>query len=214
MRDYFSAGSQCYDGRECCSPFRSCGRRAAVAGRFSTRKTGASRGRPRWPCCPPSCSKSACISTMGVERLRLRLENCPPPESPRLWCLAAVAPYTLACTSTARFLLALTRSDRRAGGGSSVLVRRVPTPDRRRHPVPDFHRRRVVSARHPTLALPQFPSTRFPLGALGQLMWFRTGLFAMLSVRRMKNIGFGFWPGSPRMETRGSLLLSAPWPPS
>ena len=27
-------------------------------------------------------------------------------------------------------------------------------------------------------------------------MWFRTGLFAILSVRRMKNIGFGFWPAA------------------
>jgi membrane protease YdiL (CAAX protease family) len=25
-------------------------------------------------------------------------------------------------------------------------------------------------------------------------MWFRTGIFAILSVRRMKNVGFGFWP--------------------
>ena len=29
---------------------------------------------------------------------------------------------------------------------------------------------------------------------LGQLMWFRTGLFSMVSVRRARNIGFGFWP--------------------
>ena len=38
------------------------------------------------------------------------------------------------------------------------------------------------------------PSAKIPLAILGQLMWFRSGLLAMLSVRRMKNIGFGFWP--------------------
>src|SRR5262249_39961830 len=31
---------------------------------------------------------------------------------------------------------------------------------------------------------------------LGQLMWFRTGLFAMLSVRRVQGVGFGFWPSA------------------
>ncbi|MSV35451.1 MAG: CPBP family intramembrane metalloprotease [Bryobacterales bacterium] len=38
------------------------------------------------------------------------------------------------------------------------------------------------------------PDAKLPLSVLGQLMWFRTGLLAMLSVRRMPNIGFGFWP--------------------
>jgi hypothetical protein len=40
------------------------------------------------------------------------------------------------------------------------------------------------------------PLTALPLAALGQLMWFRTGIFAILSVRRMKNVGFGFWPAA------------------
>jgi membrane protease YdiL (CAAX protease family) len=38
------------------------------------------------------------------------------------------------------------------------------------------------------------PHPRVPLEALGQLMWFRTGLFAMVSIRRIKGVGFGFWP--------------------
>jgi membrane protease YdiL (CAAX protease family) len=40
------------------------------------------------------------------------------------------------------------------------------------------------------------PLAALPLGLLGQLMWFRTGIFAILSVRRMKNVGFGFWPAA------------------
>lgn len=38
------------------------------------------------------------------------------------------------------------------------------------------------------------PHERLAMEALGQAMWIRTGLFAILSVRRVKNIGFGFWP--------------------
>src|SRR5437762_1913787 len=41
---------------------------------------------------------------------------------------------------------------------------------------------------------------KLPLAVLGQLMWFRTGLFAMLSVRRVKNVGFGFWPAPKEWE--------------
>ncbi len=40
------------------------------------------------------------------------------------------------------------------------------------------------------------PHPRVPLDVLGQLMWIRTGAFAMLSVRRVKGVGFGFWPAA------------------
>ncbi len=38
------------------------------------------------------------------------------------------------------------------------------------------------------------PHPRVPMDALAQLMWFRTGIFAMVCVRRASGIGFGFWP--------------------
>ena len=38
------------------------------------------------------------------------------------------------------------------------------------------------------------PHARVPMDALAQLMWFRTGIFAMVCVRRASGIGFGFWP--------------------
>jgi uncharacterized protein len=42
---------------------------------------------------------------------------------------------------------------------------------------------------------PFYPNiSHIPLEALLQLMWFRTGLFAMVSIRRVQNVGFGFWP--------------------
>jgi len=40
------------------------------------------------------------------------------------------------------------------------------------------------------------PNDRLALEVLGQAMWIRTGLFALLSVRRVKGVGFGFWPSS------------------
>jgi uncharacterized protein len=38
------------------------------------------------------------------------------------------------------------------------------------------------------------PHPRLPLGILGQMMWIRTCAFALLSVRRVQGVGFGFWP--------------------
>lgn len=38
------------------------------------------------------------------------------------------------------------------------------------------------------------PYPKLYLPVLGQLMWFRTGLFSMLSIRRVQGVGFGFWP--------------------
>lgn len=40
------------------------------------------------------------------------------------------------------------------------------------------------------------PTPKLRLDVLGRVMWIRTGAFAMLSVRRIKGVGFGFWPSS------------------
>jgi membrane protease YdiL (CAAX protease family) len=40
------------------------------------------------------------------------------------------------------------------------------------------------------------PYPKLTLDVLGKVMWIRTGAFAMLSIRRMKGVGFGFWPKS------------------
>ncbi len=44
------------------------------------------------------------------------------------------------------------------------------------------------------------PYPKLYLPVLGQLMWFRTGLFAMLSIRRVQGVGFGFWPKKREWE--------------
>ena len=46
------------------------------------------------------------------------------------------------------------------------------------------------------------------LEALGNAMWIRTGLFAILSVRRIQGVGFGFWP-SGREWKIGALHFAA-----
>jgi membrane protease YdiL (CAAX protease family) len=38
------------------------------------------------------------------------------------------------------------------------------------------------------------PISKLQLPVLGQLMWIRTGAFAMLTIRRIPGTGFGFWP--------------------
>src|SRR5207249_1374787 len=50
------------------------------------------------------------------------------------------------------------------------------------------------------------PHPKLPLETLGQLMWIRTGAFALLSVRRVKGVGFGFWP-APREWKIGAMYF-------
>ena len=52
------------------------------------------------------------------------------------------------------------------------------------------------------------PDPRLPLEVLGQAMWIRTGAFALLSVRRVQGVGFGFWP-SAREWKIGALFFAA-----
>ena len=52
------------------------------------------------------------------------------------------------------------------------------------------------------------PHPRLPLSALGQLMWFRTGLFAMVSLRKAPGMGFGFWPSAKEWKI-GALYFLA-----
>ncbi|MGQ9633762.1 MAG: lysostaphin resistance A-like protein [Bryobacteraceae bacterium] len=43
-------------------------------------------------------------------------------------------------------------------------------------------------------ALYPSPVANLPLAILGQLMWIRLGIWAVLTLRRVEPIGFGFWP--------------------
>jgi len=132
--------------------------------------------------------------TMGVERLRLRLEKLPPSGVATVLVIAALVPYALASLALRNF------SWHSMGVIAALAVVAafwyVVFPHQT---AVDILFLIFIAAVWLARAIPPLyatPLAALPLGALGQLMWFRTGIFAMLSVRRMKNIGFGFWPAA------------------
>ncbi len=144
--------------------------------------------------------------TVGVERLRFRLEKLPPAGVAVALVLAAIAPYSLAALALRNF------SWHSLGVIAALAVVAafwyVVFPHQT---AVDILFLIFIAAVWLSRAIPPlYPSAgdALPLGALGQLMWFRTGLFAILSVRRMKNIGFGFWP-APREWKIGALYFLA-----
>ncbi len=144
--------------------------------------------------------------TVGVERLRLRLEKLPPAGVAVAMVIAAVAPYSLAALALRHF------SWHSLGGIAALAVVAafwyVVFPHRT---TVDLLFLTFIAAVWLARAIPPlYPSAvnALPLGTLGQLMWFHTGLFAILSVRRMKNIGFGFWPAAREWKI-GALYFGA-----
>src|SRR5712671_5969422 len=143
--------------------------------------------------------------TVGVERLRFRLEKLPPAGIAVVLVIAAVAPYSLAALALRNF------SWHSLGVIAALAVVAafwyVVFPHQT---AVDILFLIFIAAVWLARAIPSlYPSSinALPVGALGQLMWFRTGLFAILSVRRLKNIGFGFWP-APREWKIGALYFA------
>jgi membrane protease YdiL (CAAX protease family) len=131
---------------------------------------------------------------LGVERLRARLEKLPPAGVATALTAAAVLPYCAASLALRSFhwgSLAWI-----AALAAVAAFWYVCFPHK---PAIDILFLLLMAA---VVLLRVFPrlytssDPKLPLAVLGQLMWFRTGLFAMLSVRRAKNIGFGFWPAA------------------
>lgn len=143
--------------------------------------------------------------TLGVEDLRRRVEKLKPWALGLALTAAAVAPYCVAA-------LLLHSFEWRALGLLAALAAiasfwYVLLPQR---PSVDILFLVFVAVIYLLKLFPRIyhePHPRLPLAALGQLMWFRTGLFAMVSVRRTGNLGFGFWPGA--REWRIGLLYFA-----
>src|SRR6266404_164400 len=142
---------------------------------------------------------------LGVERLRARLEKLSPAAVAAALVGAAIAPYVLASLAFGNFSW-------RSLGWLAVLAAvsafwYVVFP----HETPvDILFLVFIAAVWLSRVIPPLyaaPTPKLPLAILGQLMWFRTGLLAMLSVRRVKNIGFGFWP-RPREWEIGTLYFA------
>lgn len=131
---------------------------------------------------------------LGVERVRTRVEKLPPLAIALALVAAAVAPY-------AQVALAFHTFHWRAfvwiAGLAAVaafwylLLPRAPASD-----VLFLAFVAVVWLSRILYSFYPRPNPRLPLEALAQVMWFRTGLFAMVSIRRPPGVGFGFWPQS------------------
>jgi uncharacterized protein len=142
---------------------------------------------------------------LGVERLRARLEKLPPAGIAAALTVAAALPY---CAAS----LALRSFHWGSLGWIAVLAASaafwyVLFPRRAASDILFLLFVAVVVLLRVLPRLYASPNPKLPLAVLGQLMWFRTGLFAMLSVRRVKNIGFGFWP-APREWKIGALYFA------
>ena len=146
------------------------------------------------PLLPAFLLEASLYYTLGVERLRKRLEKLPPASVAVALTIAAVAPYVLASLATGSFSwhsLAILTALAAVSSFWYVFFPHTTSLDVLFLIfVAAIWLLRVIPPLYVT------PNAKLPVALLGQLMWFRTGLFAMLSVRRMKNIGFGFWPAA------------------
>jgi len=128
---------------------------------------------------------------LASERLRGRLEKFPKAGMAVGLTLAAVAPYAASYLALGGFSWrAFWTIAALAATASFWFVFLPPRPA-----VDLFFLIFIAAVWISRVLHPFYPHfLRIPLEALLQLMWFRTGLFAMVSIRRVQSIGFGFWP--------------------
>ncbi len=129
---------------------------------------------------------------LGVERWRQQLEKLPRAAVAALLVVAAVAPYSVGALILGSF--SWMHFGAIAGLSALLSFWYVVLPH---NPFADIG---LLSLAAMVILLKVFapmyprPHERLAMEALGQAMWIRTGLFAILSVRRVKGVGFGFWP--------------------
>jgi membrane protease YdiL (CAAX protease family) len=129
---------------------------------------------------------------LGSERLRARVEKLPGSAIATALTLAAVAPYCAASLALGSFRWQSLGWIAALGAAASfwyVLLPRRPASD-----ILFLFLMALVTLARLFHRFYVSPHPKLPLETLGQLMWIRTGAFALLSVRQVKGIGFGFWP--------------------
>lgn len=140
--------------------------------------------------------------SMGLEGWRTRLERYPRGAVAAFLTLAAVAPYVLAVFPFGTFAWGSFAAILAMGAVVSFWYLVLPA-----HPASDIALLAVMAA---VMLMKPFelyyprPHPGLALEALGQAMWIRTGLYAMLSVRRVKGVGFGFWPSLREWKIGGA----------
>lgn len=141
----------------------------------------------------PACLLEASFYyVLGVERWRASLEKLPPAGLAMLLTLAAVAPYSAAALAFGFFRWKSLAAIALLAAVASfwyVVLPHKPATDvlfvvfMAAVFLANFERTEYVN-----------PYPKLQLDALGKVMWIRTGAFCMLCLRRMRGIGFGFWP--------------------
>ena len=130
--------------------------------------------------------------TLGVESWRKQLEKLRPAGVAALLVLAAIAPYCAASLAFGSFRWQSLAGIALLAGLVSFWYVVLP-----QKPAADLLLLALMAAVVLAKVFPSLyvrPDARLPLEALGQAMWIRTGAFALLSVRRVQGVGFGFWP--------------------
>jgi membrane protease YdiL (CAAX protease family) len=145
-------------------------------------------------------------TVLGIERWRTRIEKLPPWVVAGLLTLAAAVPYwassfafgsfhwrslawVAGLAAAAAFWYAILPQRALVDLAFLLLMAIVPLSEVLRH--------QYVN-----------PVPRLQLDELGALMWIRTGAFAILSVRRTKGVGFGFWPSRWEWMIGASYFLA------
>lgn len=142
--------------------------------------------------------------TLGVESWRKRLEKLRPVNVAALLVLAAIAPYCAASLAFGSFRWQALAGIALLAGLVSFWYVVLP-----QKPAADLLLLALLAGVVLTKVFASLyvrPDPRLPLEALGQAMWIRTGAFALLSVRRVQGVGFGFWP-SPREWKIGAIFF-------
>jgi uncharacterized protein len=128
---------------------------------------------------------------LGVEKARTRIEKIGPTIAFALTA-AALAPYLAASLALGSFSLRSFLWLAALAVAASFWYVFLP-----RSPVSDLFFLFLMAIVMLTRIFSQIyvsPHPKLPLYVLGQAMWIRTGAFAMLSVRGISGVGFGFWP--------------------
>jgi uncharacterized protein len=141
---------------------------------------------PWLPVLPAFALEVTFYSLLASERTRLRFGN------PALLTVAAVLPYCLATLAIGTFHWSALGWITLLAGAVSFWYILLP-----KKPASDI----LLLIFMATVWIAGLfkhwywsPNAKLYLPVLGQLMWFRTGLFAMLAIRRVQGVGFGFWP--------------------
>ena len=143
---------------------------------------------------------------LGIERWRKRMEMLSPPVLASALTCAAVVPYTIAALGAGSF-------DWRALAWIAVLAAAasfwyVALP----HKLPAdllflvFMAAIWISRTLRNQYVSPYP--RLQMDVLAHLMWVRTGTMALLGVRRMSGVGFGFWPQVREWKIGGGYFVA------